>query len=532
MQSSPSKTSGRGGRAGKWAGCRWVGGQAERVCLDYVGCLKAARARLCFVNICISCRLSGPSTAPFARHLLERRLAACSRANLDAMDRSSKLADLTLVSKYYPVANYSYPRNETMRRSGGYTGYTGYTMSPSDRLSVGSESSAPGLDDDRTDSEASGDDDECQYRSLAAEIWDSFWQLDNEEAKKGDEPETQPRKHYPALIPSPQRRRQHSAEDIGQRGRTPGWPLPESPHTRKLRERQPAATYSPFPRPIALPPPGKPATPSWQCSRSRQQPPRPPRPDEKLLTPCIPQEPTHVTAVFTSCVLPEDPADTRGSTRGSTRRSGGPWSAPLLERKSASSEEPRRHSRTSSLVRRLPIAAEMQRPKTSHSSSPPTPPTPPTPTEPRRPKSSRSLRPRSPTDLSRPKTSQGSRPSTPFEPESPTLFSLATCLPMPDISKNPGRKRMTPKPELRSFFDDSDCEDDDKEEEGSRSFFRFHKRSTSDLRRSAQSSEEAPRRHRGCTTSGPTSSTGYPHNPEKKLRGADMFGRMLGRRSR
>ena len=455
------------------------------------------------------------------------------------MDPSSKLADLTLVSKYYPVANYSYPRHEAMTKPGTHA------MALSDRLSVGSEGSAPGLVDDRTDSEASGDDDEYHYRALAAEIWDSFWKPGEDEEKE-DEPEIHPRKQYPALIPSPQRRRHRSAEDLEQMGRSPAWPLPEIPG-RKLRERQPAASYSAFPRPIALPPPGKPAAPSWQCSRQREpregkkpqqpeepetpkepkkQPPRPPRPDEKLLTPCIPQEPCPVTTVFTSSVLS---VDTRGSD--------GPWSAPLPERDSMSSPEPRPRPRKSSLANRLPIAAEMQRPKTSHGSRPPTPPTPPTPpmsptsstsstsAEARRPKSSRSLRPMSPVEVSRPKTSLGSRPTTPFEPpDTPAMFSPTTCLPIPSR-----RRRLTPDPEPRSFFEhDSDCDDDG---EGSRSFFRFHKRSTSDPRRSARSSEEAPRRRRGCTTSGPASPT-HSSNPERKRPAADVFGRMLGRRSR
>lgn len=389
--------------------------------------------------------------------------------------------------------------------------YAAHAMAPPDRSSLGSEGSAPELVDDRTDSEVSVDDD-YQYRALTAEIWDSFWKPGDEEEKKV-EPEIHPQKHYPALIPSPQRRQKRSGGDLGRRSL--GWPLPDNP-LHKPRGRQPAATYSPFPRPIALPPPGKPAVPSWQCSRPREQPRRPPRPDERLLTPCIQQQPSPATAAFTSFTLSPD-----------THATNGPWSAPLPDRLSVSSPEPRPFK--TSLANRPPTPAEIQRPKTSQSCRPPTP------AEPRRPKSSRSLRPISPIQISRPKTSLANRPPTPFEPDTPTLFSPATCFPMPDISQHPAmhhqrsRSRLTPEREPRSFFEeDSDCEED---EGGSRSFFRFHKRSTSDLRRSARSTEsEAPRRRRGRTNPLPTSPT--RHNPERKRHGADVFGRMLGRRSR
>ena len=63
------------------------------------------------------------------------------------MERSGNLVDLTLVSKYHPVANYSYPRNDS---AAPYSGRSSLTRS--DRSSLGSEGSAPGLIDDRTDS--------------------------------------------------------------------------------------------------------------------------------------------------------------------------------------------------------------------------------------------------------------------------------------------------------------------------------------------------------------------------------------------
>src|SRR5688572_33073674 len=102
------------------------------------------------------------------------------------MERSSKLADLTLVAKYYPVANYSYPRKDGSRSSTPTT----------HRSSLGSEGSAPGLIDD--DSEVSLDDD-YQYNSHATEIWDTFWQPERIKCEE----DAHPKKQYPALLPSP-----------------------------------------------------------------------------------------------------------------------------------------------------------------------------------------------------------------------------------------------------------------------------------------------------------------------------------------
>nr|CEG04144.1 unnamed protein product [Fusarium clavum] len=84
------------------------------------------------------------------------------------MERSSKLADLKLVSKYYPVTNYSYPQQP--ERPSQYV----RSRFSNDRASLGSEGSSPSLIDDRTDSEVSLDDD-YQYHAHGAELWDSFW---------------------------------------------------------------------------------------------------------------------------------------------------------------------------------------------------------------------------------------------------------------------------------------------------------------------------------------------------------------------
>ncbi|KAF4124490.1 Wiskott-Aldrich syndrome protein [Geosmithia morbida] len=214
-----------------------------------------------------------------------------------------------------------------------------------DRSSLGSEASTPGLIDDKTDSEVSGDED-YQYHAHTAQLWDSFWRPDDQKrghdvdpAKKDmcggigsgrtDSPAksagdrhgltvavkvdggagqalAHPRKQYPALIPSPQQHQRHRAQtDI-----TPHRPAAaERPSSRSSgngssssssssssppssRARLPAANYPPFPKPLAIPTARKPITPSWESSRPQppQKPPRPPRPDERLLlSPCLKQ---------------------------------------------------------------------------------------------------------------------------------------------------------------------------------------------------------------------------------------------------
>ncbi|KAI9163193.1 hypothetical protein HJFPF1_04792 [Paramyrothecium foliicola] len=185
------------------------------------------------------------------------------------MESTSKLADLTLVSKYYPVANYSYPRS---RRHGQYG-----SRGSIDRASFGSADSAPGLVEDRTDSETSTEDD-YQYHAHATELWDTFWHSGAE--RKQEAPVINPKRQYPALIPSPQQQKKRHVSQESLRS----WPLPELPaHSRGKR---PTATYSPFPKPMLLPARSTRPVPSWTSSRLGRTPPRPPRPDNDLLIPC------------------------------------------------------------------------------------------------------------------------------------------------------------------------------------------------------------------------------------------------------
>ncbi|KAG9258577.1 uncharacterized protein F5Z01DRAFT_632652 [Emericellopsis atlantica] len=415
------------------------------------------------------------------------------------MDRRSKLADLTLVSKYYPVANYSYPaRQESAQRD--------------PRTSLGSDISTPRLIDDRSDSEVSADDD-YQHRDSAG--WESYWRPEG--GKKGDSVVGHPRKQYPALIPSPERKREPAADS--QRSVSPSWPLPNSP-TRQTRTRQPAATYSAFPKPVALPPRARPASPSWESSRPRAAPTRPARPD-RLLTPCI-QQTSPIAAFFNTLHIPEHFRKEQERDQKIP-----PVPKVCVEPTTPPSKHTLRQ-RISSLAARPVVSDELERPKTSHGHQQPKV------SVPKKHRSSRSLRPSSPT---MPKRSVADRPPTPFESEEVDFFPDLPLFPMPDpYTQQRAIKFHRPKrPEPISVFeDDSDGEDD----EPRASFFKFHKRSTSDLRKGAGSRTEdrdpdvVTGRRRGRTSptpSLPDTPCGLQPPNEKKR---DVFGRMLGRRSR
>ncbi|RFU72139.1 hypothetical protein TARUN_10118, partial [Trichoderma arundinaceum] len=182
------------------------------------------------------------------------------------MERSSKLAQLTLVSKYFPVANYSYPRCEGAPTP--YNSRRSSNESDNKRASLGSQASPlsppPGLIDDRTDSEASADDDDYRYHAHADELWDSFWisghhYYHSSYRKRAAAmavagpvsvavsciPPMVPEKDYPALIPSPQRLRGHRCQG------SQAWPL--SDHHQSNQPRKSSPTYSAFPKIVTIP---------------------------------------------------------------------------------------------------------------------------------------------------------------------------------------------------------------------------------------------------------------------------------------
>lgn len=211
------------------------------------------------------------------------------------MERSSKLAPLTLVSKYYPVANYSYPRSEGAPTPCNSRSPS-YKWSREDffkRSSVDSQppapsplSSPPSLVDDRTDSEASADVDDYRYHTHANELWDSFWMSEQQHQHQCHTPgsyiETPsimaaagpasaapscsapdvPEKDYPALISSPQRPRRRPQGPRSQGGN--GWPLSDQqPQVHQPRRASP--TYSAFPKIVDIPSPPR----TSPCSSSQ-----------------------------------------------------------------------------------------------------------------------------------------------------------------------------------------------------------------------------------------------------------------------
>ncbi|KAL0764746.1 hypothetical protein CaCOL14_012552 [Colletotrichum acutatum] len=186
------------------------------------------------------------------------------------MERQTKLAHLKLVSKYYGYANFSYPRPDgtptrnPYRRAGQTYSSEDLTQdydhhelacpetpTKRDRTSMGSQgsnSSAPSLIDDRTDSEVSLDDD-YQYHASASQLWDTFWPID--EAKTQQTPE-KAKTQYPALIPSPHIRRAKKTGCINY----DAYPLPPRPVEYNIQvQHSPSPTPSTIEDPVTQPQP-------------------------------------------------------------------------------------------------------------------------------------------------------------------------------------------------------------------------------------------------------------------------------------
>ncbi|KAL7913433.1 hypothetical protein GGI35DRAFT_437402 [Trichoderma velutinum] len=362
------------------------------------------------------------------------------------MERTSKLAQLTLVSKYYPVANYSYPRSEGARTP--YNSRRSSNESEDKRTSLGSQASAiasplspppPSLIDDRTDSEASADDDDIRYHAHGDELWDSFLESglyihDNRTrraavmasvATPDCVPPMVPQKDYPALIPSPHQVRRRPLPQ-GHRSQECSWPLSDT------QPRRPSPTYSAFPKIVSIP--------SGRCSRQSSS--------SQLSTVC---------SIDASCA-PEDapPLPLRPTT--SHHRSASP--------------HPRAFSPAAFMVFQRPSSSHGSRPSTPldyHYPPPSPPPTAPLPALP--PLSSRPLHPSTVT----PRASNLSH----VEPTlTHTLHAYKSTTQL--------RPQPPPEPLPISVFEydtDSDCDDDDDESSSTGSptlsFFRFHRRSQS-----------------------------------------------------
>lgn len=187
------------------------------------------------------------------------------------MEKPAGLADLKLVNKYYPVANYSYP-SPKMEQSDRMR----------DRSSVDSEASVPGMVDDRESIISIEEDDRDQYHISGAELWDSFWEdpfweANAQEASHETDSITRKIIHrntsYPALLPSPDvnHRKDHyfaaqrrNEDMIIQNGPATTWPLIAAELPVTPRPVTPKASYSLFPRtastPLANPVPRAPNT--------------------------------------------------------------------------------------------------------------------------------------------------------------------------------------------------------------------------------------------------------------------------------
>ncbi|KAJ0295363.1 hypothetical protein COL516b_012657 [Colletotrichum fioriniae] len=201
---------------------------------------------------------------------LDITVASRPSSRPSSMERQTKLAHLKLVSKYYGYANFSYPRPDgtptrnPYRRAGQTYSSEDLTQdydhrglacpetpTKRDRTSMGSQgsnSSAPSLIDDRTDSEVSLDDD-YQYHASATQLWDTFWPID--EGKTQQTPE-KAKTHYPALIPSPHIRRAKKTGCINYNA----YPLPPRPVEYNIQvQHSPSPTPSTTEDPVTEPQP-------------------------------------------------------------------------------------------------------------------------------------------------------------------------------------------------------------------------------------------------------------------------------------
>lgn len=394
------------------------------------------------------------------------------------------MADLSLVSRYCGVANYSYPRKGSCSAATAASckeTRCSSNASSRGRESVDSEGSAPGLIDDRTDSEESVDDD-YQYHTHVAELWDTFWSQRNDPKASQESSPPPPSEHCAALMPSPRSKRQ-AAEDSFRKPLA--WPLADcaSPSSRpKDPCRKMAATYSAFPKPPAPPPnrslppipvrsdKGQAVTtrPGTAYHADSSKPHRPARPVDNLLTPCIPQF-AFVPVIYTAS------------------------GSPKQKEFDISPISPTNCSR-----RRPSVAFSFQPGDMTDSEG--------LPERPSRP-SIYSVVSHSATHLSAPEV----RPSAPHK--APRHFKSMAALTSSQVEQTP-----------QSVFED-DTDDDDH----GRKLFSFHRRSES-------SSDHKRRRNRSNTTPSPPlieeNLRLRPSSQLKQRHGHDVFGRLLGRRSR
>ncbi|OAA47042.1 hypothetical protein NOR_02678 [Metarhizium rileyi] len=389
-----------------------------------------------------------------------------------------------LISNYFPVANYSYPRKDSATSTTPVNRYSDSRHSSNSssrgRESLGSEGSTPGLIEDRTDSEVSLDDD-YQYHAHTAELWDSFWP-DRTSSCPPDEMHA-PNKQYPALIRSPRVKKPYISPGAQL---PPSWPLTTgSSAPSRAGTRRAAATYSPFPK-MSSPPPTRmlPPVPVWKGKMSSPQrpstscsstPARPPRPAEALLTPLLQQQSAFmpISSAMADYIITKDHDEPSPSSPTIYRR---PTTSCGLHQSRSPHEAPPNRRSHCTIYSVVSLSA-------THLPVP-------------------EIRP-SPTRILR-------------------HFKSLAALPRPKVEQEP-----------HSVF-----EDDSESENGhTRKFFTFHRRSDSAHRRRRDRSNTTPAPdRRPVSREGASKDDGIrplsSSSTHQKRHGHDMFGRLLGRRSR
>lgn len=174
------------------------------------------------------------------------------------MEKTTRLADLKLVNKYYPsVSNYSYPRHDAITTNHCEQPVTG-------RSSVGSECSVPEMVDDQ-ESDISVEDTN-QSHIAGDETFDSFWEDSEafwgiESGEKSGAVLIGPTTHSTALQQNGSRmltqgNRHHapqrSVEDV-KNDAEPCWPLVAAEPSVAPTPKPSKPSYSLFPPPTAAP---------------------------------------------------------------------------------------------------------------------------------------------------------------------------------------------------------------------------------------------------------------------------------------
>ena len=506
-------------------------------------------------------------------------------SNPSKMEKNNKLADLKLVAKHFPTSNFSYPRcdgaplytceQDLCNAEDNYDGVFRGQTRPSRESSF---SSIPSMvEDTGSDDDCMGED-ELQYHVNAAEIWDSFW------PPKDDQLYLKSPK-YPALIKSPANVRARNARERNREKReqticplkddgqtVKEWPLadPFDVRPKTSRAAGPKASYSLFPQQTAYekrptPAPAHTGSPRPKTSSGSGLPlqsvgasalnlpagEKRTRPAPLIL---LPASTAHMP-LSSSLLPPPSPAPIlvpfypTTTTRPEQNDTAKPWHRRPSFAKLSKFSLSKPHEPASYLE-----LAQATSQSEAHLSTPTLYDEPISPMQPVPP-------------LSRPVTPWGvpPRPLTPRE-QRPAAAAEAPPSPLPIFVPMPIPSRRAPQPPCISAFDDSDSESDGE----SRSFARRllgglaghhhnhhnhhhhradrdgknHKRSASDGKDGASTGKGAVVRRARAETEGaavhrPGEFSRQQYEEERggerlkpRRQGGDVFGRMLGRKSR